>query len=85
MQAVVQTIRSGVGRLAAGEDVAAPVTPNLPRYSKVRVVLDPATNVSNSTNQPNSGKLCYIGYTGRVTFQIAAKSGYNTLLSRVWR
>ena len=81
----IQTIRSGVGRLAAGEDVAAPVTPNLPRYSQVRVVLDPATNVSNSTHQPNSGNLCYIGYTGRVTFQIAAKSGYNTLLSRVWR
>ena len=81
----IQTIRSGVGRLAAGEDVAAPVTPNLPRYSQVRVVLDPATNVSNSTHQPNSGNLCYIGYTGRVTFQIAAKSSYNTLLSRVWR
>ena len=81
----IQTIRSGVGRLAAGEDVVAPITPNLPRYSQVRVLLDPATNVTHSTHQPNSGNLCYIGYTGRVTFQIAAKSGGNTLLSRVWR
>ena len=85
MTGKIQTIRSGVGRLAAGEDVAAPVTPNLPRYSQVRVLLDPVTNVSNATNQPSSGNLCYIGYTGRVTFQIAAKSGENTLLSRVWR
>jgi multidrug resistance efflux pump len=85
MTGKIQTIRSGVGRLAAGEDVAAPVTPNLPRYSQVRVILDPATNVSNNTNQPNSGNLCYIGYTGRVTFRIPEKSGGNTLLSRVWR
>ena len=81
----IQTIRSGVGRLAAGEDVVVPITPNLPRYSQVRVLLDPATNVSDTKNQPNSGNLCYIGYTGRVSFQIGTKSGGNTLLSRVGR
>jgi multidrug resistance efflux pump len=64
LQGRVSIIRSGLGRLAAGEDVAVPLTPNLPRQSQVRVDLDPAT----SKGAPNL--LCYVGYTGRVTFEL---------------
>lgn len=60
----VTMIRSGMGRLAAGEDVAVPITPNLPRNSQVRVDLDPGTD------QGNPNLLCYVGYTGRVTFKV---------------
>ncbi|HAA31298.1 MAG TPA: HlyD family secretion protein [Cyanobacteria bacterium UBA8553] len=64
LQGRVTMIRSGMGRLAAGEDVAVPITPNLPRNSQVRVDLDPGTDKGN----PNL--LCYVGYTGRVTFKV---------------
>jgi multidrug resistance efflux pump len=64
LQGRVSIIRSGIGRLAAGEDVAVPITPNMPRQSQVRVDLDTAT----PKGTPNH--LCYVGYTGRVTFQI---------------
>lgn len=64
LQGRVSIIRSGLGRLAAGEDVAVPITPNMPRNSQVRVDLDPAT----PKGTPNV--LCYVGYTGRVTFQV---------------
>lgn len=64
LQGRVTMIRSGMGRLAAGEDVAVPITPNLPRNSQVRVDLDPGTD------QGNSNLLCYVGYTGRVTFKV---------------
>lgn len=64
LQGRVTMIRSGMGRLAAGEDVAVPITPNLPRNSQVRVDLDPGTDKGN----PNL--LCYVGYTGRVTFTV---------------
>jgi multidrug resistance efflux pump len=64
LQGRVSIIRSGLGRLAAGEDVAVPLTPNLPRQSQVRVDLDQGT----PKGAPNL--LCYVGYTGRVTFQL---------------
>ena len=64
----VQTIRSGVGRLSAGQEVATPIAPNLPRYSQVRVELDSPQTVL--TDDSGTGNLCSIGYTGRVTFRI---------------
>lgn len=60
----VSIIRSGLGRLAAGEDVAVPITPNMPRNSQVRVDLEPST----PKGTPNL--LCYVGYTGKVTFKV---------------
>ncbi|MBF2067792.1 MAG: HlyD family efflux transporter periplasmic adaptor subunit [Calothrix sp. C42_A2020_038] len=60
----VSLVRSGVGRLAAGEDVAIPVSPNLPRNTQVRVELDP------NANKGSANLFCYVGYTGRVTFQV---------------
>jgi multidrug resistance efflux pump len=60
----VSLVRSGIGRLVAGEDVAIPITPNLPRNTQVRVDLDPATD------QGNPHLFCYVGYTGRVTFKL---------------
>jgi multidrug resistance efflux pump len=67
----VQMIRSGLGRLNAGEDVMSPVERNLPHQSQVRVALDsPAQPAIATTTAPN-GNLCYIGYTGRVTFDAA--------------
>jgi multidrug resistance efflux pump len=59
----VSLVRSGVGRLAAGEDVAVPTSPNLPRNTQVRVDIDPGA-------KNNAGTFCYVGYTGKVTFQI---------------
>jgi multidrug resistance efflux pump len=67
----VQTIRSGVGRLSAGQEVATPIAPNLPRYSQVRVELDPTQTVA--VDDLGTGNLCSIGYTGRVTFQLPEK------------
>lgn len=64
LQGHVSMIRSGLGRLAAGEDVAVPITPNMPRNSQVRVDLE-----ANKDNGDPS-LMCYVGYTGRVTFQI---------------
>lgn len=60
----VSMIRSGLGRLAAGEDVAVPITPNMPRNSQVRVDLE-----ANKDNGDPS-LMCSVGYTGRVTFKI---------------
>ncbi len=64
----IQNIRSGVGRLSAGEEVATPIPPNLPRYSQVRVSLEVSPQ-SQDVN-PTAGNLCYIGYTGRVSFTL---------------
>lgn len=64
LQGHVSIIRSGLGRLAAGEDVAVPITPNMPRNSQVRVDLE--TNKDNG----DPSLMCYVGYTGRVTFKI---------------
>jgi multidrug resistance efflux pump len=60
----VSLVRSGIGRLAAGEDVAIPITPNLPRNTQVRVDLAP------DTDKGNPHLFCYVGYTGRVTFKL---------------
>jgi multidrug resistance efflux pump len=77
----ISMIRSGMGRLAAGEDVASPTTPNLPRQAQIRVDLDPpsASPVSMGRQNPGDGgsshgTLCYIGYTGRVTFPTSQQS-----------
>jgi multidrug resistance efflux pump len=59
----VSLIRSGMGRLQPGQDVAQPIAPNLPHTSQVRVELDP------TTDQGSAGNLCYVGYTGKVSFQ----------------
>lgn len=59
----ISLVRSGVGRLTAGEEVAIPINANLARNTQVRVELDANTQKDNS-------KFCYVGYTGKVTFQI---------------
>jgi multidrug resistance efflux pump len=64
LQGRVSLVRSGVGRLAAGEDVAIPVSPNLPRNTQVRVELNP------NTSKGGANSFCYVGYTGKVTFQV---------------
>lgn len=60
----VSTIRPGSGRLAAGEDIAIPSTPNMPRKAQVRVELEP------DRNPADSGRFCYVGYTAQVSFKI---------------
>jgi multidrug resistance efflux pump len=64
LQGHVSIIRSGLGRLAAGEDVAVPITPNMPRNSQVRVDLE------TTKDNGDPSLMCYVGYTGRVTFKI---------------
>lgn len=64
LQGRVSLVRSGIGRLAVGEDIAVPITPNLPRNTQVRVDLDP------STAKGNPNLFCHVGYTGRVTFKV---------------
>jgi multidrug resistance efflux pump len=59
----ISLVRSGVGRLTAGEEVAIPINANLARNTQVRVELEAGTEKDNS-------KFCYVGYTGKVTFQI---------------
>lgn len=70
LQGEVSMIRGGVGRLVAGQDVLTPLQRNLPRHTQVRVKLPgQATTALVSNSKVASGNLCYIGYTGRVTFQ----------------
>lgn len=64
LQGKVSLVRSGIGRLVAGEDIAVPITPNLPRNTQVRVDLDA------STAKGNPNLFCHVGYTGRVTFKV---------------
>ncbi len=64
LQGKVSLVRSGVGRLSAGEDVAVPSIPNLPRSTQVRVDLD------STTAKGNPNLFCFVGYTGRVTFKV---------------
>lgn len=59
----VTLIRSGVGRITAGQDLAVPIAPNLPREAQVRVELEPSETL-------DSGNFCYVGYTGKVTFDL---------------
>lgn len=67
----VSVIRSGIGRLAAGEDIAIAMPPNLPRQTQVRIALD---EESLSSKPMKNGNLCYIGYTARVTFPVRTTS-----------
>jgi multidrug resistance efflux pump len=67
----VSTIRSGIGRLAAGEDTVIAMPPNLPRQTQVRIALD---EESLSSEPIKNGNLCYIGYTAQVTFPVQATS-----------
>lgn len=60
----ISLIRSGVGRLQAGQDVAAPVAANMPRTTQVRVNLD------SNTDRGSPDVMCYVGYTGKVSFQL---------------
>jgi multidrug resistance efflux pump len=69
----ISVIRSGIGRLSAGEDTVAAMTPNLPRQTQVRIKLDTESNSASSENM-SDGNLCYIGYTGRVVFKVRSKS-----------
>jgi multidrug resistance efflux pump len=64
----IQMIRSGLGRLNAGDDVMTPVERNLPHQTQVRVALDNLTQPAIVTAASPAGNLCHIGYTGRVTF-----------------
>lgn len=71
----IAMIRSGLGRMAIGEDISQPVSPNAPRQSQVRVELNPGVTTAAPVAQ---GNLCYIGYTGRVTFKIKEQPGAMT-------
>jgi multidrug resistance efflux pump len=86
----VTMIRSGLGRLNAGEDVVTPIERNLPRQTQVHIALenDPSTILTSSTpavdNTANTAaNLCYIGYTGRVSFDI--KGTTNKAEQSVWQ
>jgi len=54
-------IRSGIGRLAAGSDITPPNDPNLPWRAQVRVQIQ-------DSSQPLYSSMCYVGFTGKVTF-----------------
>ncbi len=63
LNGTVSLIRSGLGRLQAGQEISAvPIAPNLPRTTQVRVDLDP------STPQGSPEVMCYVGYTAKVSF-----------------
>ncbi|MBD2562137.1 MULTISPECIES: HlyD family secretion protein [Nostoc] len=69
----ISVIRSGIGRLSAGEDTVVAMMPNLPRHTQVHITLDTEPSSSSSENMHN-GNLCYIGYTGRVVFKVRSTS-----------
>jgi hypothetical protein len=64
LQGQVSLVRSGIGRLAAGEDVAVTVSQHLPRTSQVRVELD------SQADRGTPEQFCYVGYTAKVTFEV---------------
>lgn len=64
LEGKVSYIRSGVGRLQAGQDVAIPIAPNLPRTTQVRVEL----NADADRGVPDV--MCYVGYTAKVSFKL---------------
>jgi multidrug resistance efflux pump len=67
----VQMIRSGLGRLNAGDDVMTPVERHLPHQTQVRVALDNTmAQPAIATATGPAGNLCHIGYTGRVAFDV---------------
>ena len=63
-QGRITLVRSGVGRLTPGEDVAIPLKNNLPRQSQVRVEFESEANTLDIKH------FCYVGYTARVLFQV---------------
>ena len=69
----ISVIRSGIGRLAAGEDAVVAMTPNLPRHTQIRIALDTEPS-SSSSKYMRDGNFCYIGYTGRVVFKVRPTS-----------
>jgi multidrug resistance efflux pump len=60
----ISFIRSGMGRLQAGQDTTTPIAPNMPRTAQVRVALDA------NADRGGNGVMCYVGYTGKATFKI---------------
>jgi multidrug resistance efflux pump len=77
----IAMIRSGLGRTAIGEDVSLPTSPNAPRQSQVRVELNSGVTTAAPVTQ---GNLCYLGYTGRVTFKIKEQpSQFTTVLHKL--
>ncbi|BAT52953.1 secretion protein HlyD family protein [Nostoc sp. NIES-3756] len=69
----ISVIRSGIGRLSAGEDTVVAMMPNLPRHTQVQIRLDTEPSPYSSENMRN-GNLCYVGYTGRVVFKVQSTS-----------
>lgn len=63
LQGTVSMIRPGLGRQAPGGDVTLPMPANTPRKAQVRVALAP-------DNKPDVKRLCYVGHTAKVTFDI---------------
>lgn len=63
----IAMIRSGLGRRNLGDDVTVPLSTNQPRQAQVRVALDPSIQTAQAESH---GNLCYIGYTGRVSFTL---------------
>jgi multidrug resistance efflux pump len=60
----ISFIRSGMGRLQAGQDTTAPIAPNMPRTAQVRIALDA------NADRGGNGVMCYVGYTGKATFKV---------------
>jgi multidrug resistance efflux pump len=60
----ISFIRSGMGRLQAGQDTTAPIAPNMARTAQVRIALDA------NADRGGAGVMCYVGYTGKATFKI---------------
>ncbi len=64
----VSSVRSGLGRLAVGEEEAFPLVANIPRHSHVRIDID-STDINSNKNQIEANKFCYVGYTAKVKFK----------------
>ncbi len=60
----ISFIRSGMGRLQAGQDTTTPIAPNMPRTAQVRIALDA------NADRGGAGVMCYVGYTGKATFKV---------------
>jgi len=67
LQGNVQLIRSGVGRLETGSDVAVQIDANQAvHHAQVRIVL---IKPDDPNPKDESSELCqYIGYSGKITF-----------------
>jgi multidrug resistance efflux pump len=78
LQGTVSQIRSGLGRLAPGTDITAPLERNLPRMTQVRI------DIQATPDSLRPDRFCYVGYTGRVTFHLpeSATKSTNSLLPK---